>query len=90
MKIYSWNVNGIRAVERKGLFRPFIENHQPDVLCLQETKAQPDQIEVDLDGYFEYFNSADRKGYSGTAIYTKEEPIDVIAGIPEGISKKFC
>ena len=89
MKIYSWNVNGIRAVERKGLFRPFIENHQPDVLCLQETKAQPDQIEVDLDGYFEYFNSADRKGYSGTAIYTKEEPIDVIAGIPEGISKKF-
>lgn len=89
MKIYSWNVNGIRAVEKKGLFKPFIEKHQPDILCLQETKAQPDQIIVDLPDYFEYFNSAERKGYSGTAIYTKEEPIEVISGIPEHITKKY-
>lgn len=90
MKIYSWNVNGIRAVERKGLLQPFIEKHDPDVLCLQETKAQPGQIEVDLPDYFEYYNSAERKGYSGTAIFTKEEPIDVLYGIPDSISKKYA
>ncbi len=89
MKIYSWNVNGIRAVERKGLFQPFIEAHQPDILCLQETKAQPGQIEIDLPGYFEFFNSAERRGYSGTAIYTKEEPLEVISGIPAEISAKY-
>lgn len=90
MKIYSWNVNGIRAVERKGLFKPFIKKHQPDVLCIQETKAQPGQIEVDLPEYHEYYNSAERKGYSGTAIYTKEEPLDVIHGIPLEIAEKYA
>lgn len=89
MKIYSWNVNGIRAVERKGLFQPFIAKHQPDILCLQETKAQPGQIEVDLPDYYEFFNSAERKGYSGTAIYTKEEPLSVISGIPDDIAQKY-
>lgn len=89
MKIYSWNVNGIRAVERKGLWQPFIEKHQPDILCLQETKAQPDQIELDLPDYHEYYYSAEKKGYSGTAILSKEEPLDVIEGIPEDIAKKY-
>jgi exodeoxyribonuclease-3 len=59
------------------------------VLCLQETKAQPGQIEVDLPDYFEYYNSAERKGYSGTAIYTKEEPIDVIYGLPDDVVTKY-
>lgn len=89
MKIYSWNVNGIRAVERKGLFQPFIEKHQPDILCLQETKAQPDQIVLDLPDYFEYYHSAEKKGYSGTAIFTKEEPVDVVYGLPTDITAKY-
>lgn len=90
MKIYSWNMNGIRAVERKGNLYPFIKEHQPDILCIQETKAQPDQITLDLPDYFEYWNSAEKKGYSGTAIFSKEEPLDVINGIPEDIAKKYA
>ncbi len=81
MKIISWNVNGIRAVHKKGLFLPFIEKYQPDVLCLQETKAFDHQSEVDLPDYEEYWNSAERPGYSGTAIFTKEKPISVINGM---------
>ncbi len=89
MKIISWNVNGIRAVHKKGLFVPFIEKYQPDILCLQETKAEQHQSEVDLPDYEEYWNSATRKGYSGTAIFTKIKSISVINGIPEKIAKKF-
>lgn len=89
MKIYSWNVNGIRAVDRKGLFTPFIKKHQPDILCLQETKAQEDQSTVDLPEYEEYWHSAERKGYSGTAIFTKIPPIEAIYGIPGSITKKY-
>ena len=89
MKIYSWNVNGIRAVHKKGLLQEFVANHQPDILCLQETKANQDQIEVDLLGYSEYWCSATRKGYSGTAIFTKVEPEDVRLGLPESITKNF-
>lgn len=89
MKIISWNVNGIRAVHKKGLFAPFIQKYQPDILCLQETKAEKGQAEVDLTGYEEYWNSAQKKGYSGTAIFTKEKPIAVINGIPEKICKKY-
>ena len=89
MKIYSWNVNGIRAVHKKGLFVPFIEKHQPDILCLQETKAQEDQSEVDLSEYDEYWNSAEKKGYSGTAIFTKIAPIEAIYGLPDEIKAKF-
>jgi len=89
MKIYSWNVNGIRAVHRKGLLEPFIDKHQPDVLCLQETKAQEEQSEVDLPEYEEYWHSAEKKGYSGTAIFTKIPPENVLYGIPEDIKKKY-
>src|SRR3989344_7064188 len=82
MKIISWNVNGIRAVHNKGLFVLFMEKYEPDVLCLQETKAFQHQHEVDLPGYEEYWNSATRPGYSGTAIFSKEKPISVVNGMP--------
>lgn len=89
MKIISWNVNGIRAVHNKGLFLPFIEEYKPDILCLQETKAQQHQSEVDLPEYTEYWNSAEKKGYSGTAIFTKEKPIATLNGFPDSIVKKY-
>ena len=89
MKIYSWNVNGIRAIHKKGYFEPFIERHQPDVLCLQETKAEQGQSEVDLPEYDEYWHSASKKGYSGTAIFTKIAPIEALYGLPDSIKKKF-
>lgn len=88
MKIISWNVNGIRAVHKKRLFVPFIEQHKPDILFLQETKAHEHQSEVDLLDYDEYWNSATRPGYSGTAIFTKEKPLSVLLGTPEKIAKK--
>ena len=83
MKIYSWNVNGIRAVHKKGLFLKFLEAYKPDVLCLQETKAERGQIEIELPDYREHWNSALKKGYSGTAIFSKQEPLKVINGFPE-------
>ncbi|MBX2866480.1 exodeoxyribonuclease III [Candidatus Kaiserbacteria bacterium] len=89
MKIFSWNVNGIRAVIRKEALLPFIEKYQPDILCLQETKANKDQVEVDLPDYEEYWHSAEKKGYSGTAIFTKIPPIEVFYGLPEDIIKKY-
>ena len=89
MKLISWNVNGIRAVHKKGLFVPFVEKYQPDIICLQETKAAQHQSEVDLPDYEEYWNSASRKGYSGTAIFTKEKPIAVINDLPLDIAKKY-
>jgi exodeoxyribonuclease-3 len=89
MKFYSWNVNGIRAVVKKGTFQEFIKQHKPDVLCLQETKAERGQAEVDLAGYHEYWNSAVKKGYSGTAIFSKQEPLDVINGFPKEFAKRF-
>ena len=89
MKIYSWNVNGIRAVLKKGTFQSFINEHQPDVLCLQETKAERGQIEIDLPGYHEHWNSAVKKGYSGTAIFTKSKPLEVINGFPHDFAKRF-
>ena len=79
MKIISWNVNGIRAVEKKG-FVDLVYDMNPDVLCLQETKAQDDQVQEalkNLEGYHIYSNSAVRKGYSGVAILSKEKPISV-------------
>jgi len=90
MKIYSWNVNGIRAVLKKGDFQSFLAKHQPDILCLQETKADRSQVEVDLPEYEEYWNSAEKKGYSGTAIFTKHTPLSVIEGIPLEIAKKYA
>jgi exodeoxyribonuclease-3 len=89
MRIYSWNVNGIRAVHKKGMFEPFVEKHRPDILCLQETKAQQGQSEVNLPDYEEYWNSAEKKGYSGTAIFTKVKPLAVINGLPLDIGKKY-
>lgn len=89
MKIYSWNVNGIRAVLKKGDWQRFLAEHDPDIICLQETKANRDQVEIDLPDYEEYWNSAEKKGYSGTAIFTKHAPLDVIEGIPEEIAQKY-
>ncbi len=83
MKLVCWNVNGIRAVHRKGMFLPFIAKYKPDVLCLQETKAQPDQLDDDIlkvDGYEAYIHSAQKKGYSGVAIYTKATPEKITGG----------
>jgi exodeoxyribonuclease-3 len=88
MKIMSWNVNGIRAVHRKGLFEPFMREHAPDVLCLQETKAEQHQSPVELSGYDEYWHSAkNKKGYSGTAIFLKRTPEDVLFGMPEDLAE---
>lgn len=89
MKIMSWNVNGIRAVHKKGEFMPFIQKHRPDILCLQETKAEQEQSPLDLPDYEEFWSSAKKKGYSGTAIFTKMTPNDVIFGIPEDIAAQY-
>jgi exodeoxyribonuclease III len=89
MKLYSWNVNGIRAVVKKNALQSFIAEHQPDILCLQETKAMQGQAEVDLGEDEEYWNSAEKKGYSGTAIFTKLKPLAVINGLPEDITKLY-
>lgn len=83
MKLISWNVNGIRACLDKG-FLDFFKAEDADVFCLQETKMQKGQAEIDTPGYHQYWNSAVKKGYSGTAVFTKEEPIDVKYGI-EGL-----
>ena len=76
MKLVSWNVNGLRACLGKG-FLDYVKEEDPDILCLQETKLQPEQAVFDLDGYHRFFHSADKKGYSGTAILTKEAPLSV-------------
>ncbi len=89
MKLFSWNVNGIRAVINKGAFQEFIATHQPDILCLQETKAKQGQAEIDLPDYFEYWNDADKPGYSGTAIFTKVEPLQVLYGFSDEITVKY-
>ncbi|MGN8876140.1 exodeoxyribonuclease III [Pseudoflavonifractor sp. HCP28S3_F10] len=80
MKLISWNVNGLRACVGKG-FLDFFREADADVVCLQETKLQPHQIELDLPGYRQYWNSAEKKGYSGTALFTRREPLQVTFGI---------
>lgn len=90
MKLISWNVNGIRAVNNKGLFVPFVKKFQPDILCLQETKAEQGQAEIDLPEYEEYWNSSSgKKGYSGTAIFSKIKPKAVLLDFPDAILKKY-
>jgi exodeoxyribonuclease-3 len=92
MKLVSWNVNGIRAVHNKELFVPFVRALKPDILCLQETKAEQGQAVIDLPEYEEYWNSSTRKkGYAGTAIFVKNdiEVHEVLLGFPEDICKKF-
>ena len=76
MKLITWNVNGLRACMDKGFF-DYVNAEQPDAICLQETKMQEGQAEVPLEGYQQYWNSAQKKGYSGTAIFTKHEPLSV-------------
>ncbi|MDB5185304.1 MAG: exodeoxyribonuclease [Candidatus Saccharibacteria bacterium] len=89
LKIYSWNVNGIRAVQKKGLWDPFIAKEQPDILCLQEIKAKPEQIDIALGDYKAVWNSAEKPGYSGTAILSKVDPLQVITGFPKDIIEKY-
>ncbi len=80
MKFISWNVNGIRACMKKG-FLDFFNEIDADIFCLQETKMQEGQLELDLPGYYQYWNYADKKGYSGTALFTKEKPLNVSYGL---------
>ena len=83
LRLVSWNVNGIRAVSRKGAFDWFIQEN-PDMFCIQETKANEDQLDESLtkiEGYSSYFVSAERKGYSGVALYSKEEPLNIQEGL---------
>lgn len=80
MKFISWNVNGLRACVGKG-FLDFVQAQDADILCVQETKLQEGQIDLELPGYHQYWNYAEKKGYSGTAVFTKEEPLSVSYGI---------
>ncbi|MCR4675438.1 MAG: exodeoxyribonuclease III [Lachnospiraceae bacterium] len=80
MKCISWNVNGIRACVQKGFYE-FFQEIDADIFCLQETKMQAGQLDMDTPGYHQYFNYADKKGYSGTAIFTKKEPLNVTYGL---------
>ncbi len=80
MKLISWNVNGLRACLQKG-FPDFFNSVDADCFCLQETKLQAEQVSLDLPQYFQYWNYAQKKGYSGTAIFTKEEPLSVLYGV---------
>ena len=82
MKLVSWNVNGIRACVKKG-FLDYFQNVDADIFCIQETKCQEGQIELALEGYHQFWNYAEKKGYSGTAIFTKEEPLSVSYGVGE-------
>ncbi|AIF42266.1 exodeoxyribonuclease III [Virgibacillus sp. SK37] len=82
MKIVSWNVNGIRACVRKG-FLDYFHEIDADIFCLQETKLQEGQIKLDLPGYYQYWNYAERKGYSGTAVFTKQKPQQVTYGLSD-------
>lgn len=89
MKLISWNVNGIRSIHRKGELVRFFQQVKPDIVCFQETKAEQHQSEVDLPDYDEYWNSSTRrKGYAGTAIFTKTKPLCIILGFPEGVIRK--
>ena len=85
MKLHSWNVNGLRAILRKGFKQEYLHVEKPDILCLQEIKAQKDQVEADFSPYYVYGNSAERKGYSGTLTLTKEKPLSVSKGIGEDV-----
>src|SRR3989338_870120 len=89
MRLVSWNVNGIRAVHNKDLFLPFVRKLKPDIICLQETKAMQGQAEIDLPEYEEYWNSAEKKGYSGTAIFTKIQPLGVRLNLPHEVKDRY-
>lgn len=89
MKLYSWNVNGIRAVIKKGEWQKFIATERPDILCIQETKAKPEQVNLELPGYDQFWYSAEKAGYSGVALFSKIPPLQVVNGFPEDIIKDF-
>jgi exodeoxyribonuclease III len=89
VRLYSWNVNGIRSLLNKRRLQPFLRKHLPDVLCLQETKAERGQIEIDLPDYHEYWNSAVKKGYSGTALFSRRQPIAVTNGFPQEFAGRY-
>lgn len=89
MKLFSWNVNGIRAVIKKGEFATFVAKYQPDIICLQETKARQEQVEIDLPDYYEYWNSATKGGYSGTAIFSKVPALKTVPNLPADIAEKY-
>ena len=84
MKLISWNVNGLRACVTKG-FMDYFEEADADVFCIQESKLQEGQISLELEGYHQYWNYAEKKGYSGTAVFTKEKPLSAAYGM--GIEK---
>ncbi len=90
LKIFSWNVNGIRAVQRKDMLQPFLAAEQPDVLCLQEVKASESQAALDLSDYRVFWYAAEKPGYSGTALLSKIEPRQIVNGFPKDIIEKFC
>src|SRR4051794_11546617 len=86
VKIYSWNVNGIRAVHKKENWLTFLEAETPDILCLQEIKAKPEQLSgIPIDGYKVFWYSAEKPGYSGTALLSKIDPLQVVNGLPKDI-----
>ena len=89
LKLYSWNVNGIRAVVKKDALQPFLDAKQPDILCLQEVKAREEQAGLTPDGYRVLWFAAEKPGYSGTAILTKLEPRQVVNGFPEDIIEQY-
>jgi len=89
VKIYSWNINGIRAIVKKELLVPLLKKEQPDILCLQEIKAKTEQINVELTDYNTFWYSAEKAGYSGTAVLSKIRPQQVINGLPIDIAKKY-
>ena len=83
IKLFSWNLNGIRAVIKKEEFYSFIEKYDPEIVCFQETKAKQNQVDLELPNYHSFWNEADKAGYSGTLILTKEKPISVTRGLED-------
>jgi exodeoxyribonuclease III len=88
VRLVSWNVNGIRAVQRKGLFDPFVAATTPDVICLQETKADEVQAACQLEGYGQFWHPALKKGYSGVAILSQPAPLAIVRGLPKALITK--
>jgi exodeoxyribonuclease-3 len=89
LKLYSWNVNGIRAVVNKGTWDNFLQQEKPDIICLQEIKAKEEQILLPKNNYFTYWHSAEKAGYSGVGILSKTKPLKIINGLPEDIIQSF-
>lgn len=89
MKLYSWNVNGIRAVDKKGALAEFLEKENPDVVCFQEIKAHESDLDFEFKDYEKFWHSAAKKGYSGTSIWTKVTPIVAVYGLPDELITKY-